>query len=155
YDKVQLAMGWAKKPADRPATTSGRFYPYKGLLLCKTCKFNITAYTKLKHLAKGSAAEYVFYTCTKKNKQVKCMEPQVSSLMLEQGIITELKQYEISAENGVECNEWLEFHYHDYVEKKNKYKPVWQRDLNAALNALAVLDEKLETGTINDDRYKL
>jgi site-specific DNA recombinase len=49
FNKVQLAMGWARKANDeRLATTSGRHYPYKGLLLCKTCKFNVTAYTKPK-----------------------------------------------------------------------------------------------------------
>lgn len=155
YDKVQLAMGWVKRPSNRPATTSGRFYLYKGLLLCKTCKFNITAYTKPKRLASGKDTEYVFYTCTKKNKKVKCKEPQLSALTLEQEIRTRLQEFEISEADGAECSRWLEIHYSDYIEKKNKYKPVWQRDLRAALKALSVLDDKLENGVIADDRYRL
>lgn len=69
YDEVQIAMGWAKKVI-RAATTSGRFYPYKGIPMCETCGCNVTAYTKVKTLATGETAEYVFYTCTKKSKLI-------------------------------------------------------------------------------------
>lgn len=149
-------MGWARKATARPATTSGRSYPYKGLLSCKTCSFiNITAYTKLKRLAKGQHTEYVFYTCTKKNKQLKCTEPQISSRTLEQEIKIKLKDYEITSADGLECNKWLEIHYRGHIVKKNKYRPIWQRDLDMALKALATLDQKLEDGVIADDRYKL
>lgn len=154
FDKVQHAMGWSRK-AHRPATTSGRFYPYKGLLLCETCKFNVTAYTKHKKLVKGASAEYVFYTCTKKNKRIKCDEPQISGGVLEQEIRTKLQEYELSKIDAVECARLLEVHYEAYINKKNSYMPVWQKELNASLKALAILDEKLEQGVIADERYKL
>lgn len=154
YDKVQVAMGWKKRSAIRPATTSGRQYTYKGLLLCQTCKFNITAYTKPKELASGRSAEYVFYTCTKKNKKIKCSEPQLSDKLLEAEVLARMKNYEISEADGKECLYWLDHHYSQFIKERTRYKPLWQKDLRQAKSALDVLDDKLESGTISDERYK-
>ncbi len=148
-------MGWVKrKDHARPASTSGRFYPYKGLLLCKTCKFNVTAYTKPKVLTRGNTAEYVFYTCTKKSLRIKCKEPQLSSSSIEQEIKTCMQDYEISEADGAEGLGWLEKHYNTYILTKNQYRPIWLEDQKKARKALDVLDEKLETGVIGDERYK-
>jgi hypothetical protein len=154
YDKVQVLMGWVNaKTIDSISTTRGRYYPYKSLLLCKTCKFNITAYTKPKTLASGQPAEYVFYTCTKKNKNLKCNEPQLSSILVEHEIKSRMKDYEITEEDGVVCNKWLERYYDDSLKKKNQYKPEWLRDRKIAKEALDTLDEKLEKHVISDERY--
>lgn len=45
FNKVQITMGWVNDPKLSPATTSGRDYPFKGLLQCGNCHFNVTAYT--------------------------------------------------------------------------------------------------------------
>jgi site-specific DNA recombinase len=156
FDKVQLAMGWVKSAGtDKAATTSGRHYTYKGLLLCKTCRFNVTAYTKPKKLSNGQRAEYVFYTCTKKNKKIKCDEPQLSGSLIEQEIKSRMQEYEISEADGIECNSWLERYFSDYINKKNKYTPELLRDKKEAQKALDTLDVKLERGIISDDRYKV
>lgn len=155
YDKVQVAMGWKKNSPPRPATTSGRYYPYKGLLLCQTCKFNITAYTKSKKLANGRETEYIFYTCTKKSKTIKCDEPQLSDKVLETEIMTNMKQYEITEADGKECAYWLDHHYAEFIRERNRYKPMWLKDLKLAQTSLNILDEKLENGTMTDERYKL
>jgi site-specific DNA recombinase len=154
YDKVQVAMGWKKRSAARPATTSGRHYTYKGLLLCQTCKFNITAYTKPKQLASGRSAEYVFYTCTKKNKKIKCKEPQLSDKLLETEVLANMQKYEITEADGKECSRWLDHHYKEFIKERTRYRPLWLQDLRQAKSALDVLDSKLESGTISDERYK-
>lgn len=155
YDKIQVAMGWIKPTNhEKPATTTGRYYPYKGFFLCNTCKFSVTAYTKPKKLASGKEAEYVFYTCTKKNKRVECKEPQLSSVILEQEIKARMQEYEITETDAVECHSWLEYHYESYIKKKNQYKTQWLKDRRTAQKALDTLDEKLETGVITDDRYR-
>jgi site-specific DNA recombinase len=155
YDKIQIGMGWVKRRKDhRPATTSGRYYPYKGLFLCSTCKFNITAYTKVKRLASGIESEYIFYTCTKKNKNIKCDEKQLSDSCLEQEIVDRLQEYEITEVDAAECYRWLDRHYNDYIKKHNQDRPKWLKDRQGALKALEVLDEKLETGVMTDERYK-
>ncbi len=155
YDKIQMAMGWVKqKDHEKVSTTAGRYYSYKGLFLCKTCKFNVTAYTKTKELASGKEAEYVFYTCTKKSKKIKCQEKQLPNEIFEQEIKARMQEYEITKADGVECNSWLNFHYNDYIKKQHKYKPQWLKDQREAQKALEVLDEKLEHGVMTDERYK-
>ncbi len=154
FEKVQVAMGWVKSTRTRPATTSGREYPYKGLLMCRTCKFNVTAYTKSKKLANGTSAEYVFYTCTKKSKRLKCTESQVSDNILIQEIRSKMSEFQINEEEALECRSWLKELYADHIKKKNQYRPVWLGDQQSARKTLDVLDEKLEAGTISDERYK-
>lgn len=155
FEKVQVAMGWKKASTRRPASTSGREYLYKGLLLCRTCKFNITAYTKPKKLASGQEVEYIFYTCTKKSKKVKCKEPQLSDKLLETEILINMQEYEISEADGKECSYWLDQHYSEFIKERTRYKPMWLKDLKQAQAALDTLDDKLESGTISDKRYKL
>jgi site-specific DNA recombinase len=155
YDKIQFAMGWAKpRKHEKPATTSGRYYPYKGILMCQTCRFNITAYPKVKELASGRTAEYVYYTCTKKNRKITCKERQVSDIELEQDIEARIREYEITEDDGHECKSWLERHYNDYIKKHDQHRPQWLKDKQRALKALEILDEKLETGVMSDERYK-
>lgn len=79
------------------------FLPYKILLLCDTCRFNITAHTKPKKLATGAAAEYVLYTCTKKSKQVDRKEPQASGKGIGAKIKDLLMEYELSEQDAAEC----------------------------------------------------
>ncbi len=153
YDKVQAVMGWARKRYV-PHTTAGRFYPYKGLLLCGTCKFNVTAYTKPKVLANGHRAYYEFYTCTKKSKVTKCLEPQISTKELEHSIKDKIGEFEIREEDGRDCISYLEELYADYTAKQQRYRTVWQRDNLTARKALDILDNKLEAGVISDERYK-
>jgi site-specific DNA recombinase len=154
YDKVQRVMGWSRK-RQVPKTTVGRFYPYKGILLCGTCSFNITAYTKPKTLASGKDAEYVFYTCTKKSKVIKCPEPQLSTADLELDIKSVLSEYEIAENDGVYCIELLENFYQDHVQNQNRHRSVWEKEKRDAKSAQDLLDDKLEHGVISDDRYTL
>ncbi|MGH7157354.1 MAG: recombinase family protein [Candidatus Saccharimonadales bacterium] len=153
YDKVQLMMGWARK-RNVPHTTAGRFYPFKGLVLCGTCSFNITAYTKPKTLSNGTKAYYEFYTCTKKSKAIKCLEPQISAKELEGAIKTEMSDYEISKADGIVCSQWLDNHFESYMKSQNRYREIWHKDNLEAKKALDTLDTKLETGVMSDERYQ-
>ncbi len=156
YEKTQLAMGWVKpRRRDRPATTNGRSYTYKGLLVCDNCRFNVTAYTKLKKLRSGDPAEYVFYTCTKKSKTIRCDEHQVSGKQLEDEIRARVSEFNISDDQAAEAYGWLEKFHNEYMLKKNQYRPIWIEDQQKAKRALDILDEKLEQGVISDERYKL
>ena len=153
FDRVQVAMGWRKK-TKRAATARGCFFPYKGVLMCKTCGFNITAYVKQKTLASGTFAEYTYYGCTKKNKTMLCKEPQVSDKPLTVEIKSKASEFEISESEGSLCIQYLEEMYEDHMKNRNRYIDVWNKDLKEAQSALDTLDEKLETGVITDERYK-
>jgi len=110
--------------------------------MCQTCRFNITAYPKVKELASGRVAEYVYYTCTKKNRKIVCKEQQVSDIELEQDIEARMREYEITEYDGNECRSWLERHYNDYIKKHDQHRPQWMRDKQKAQKALEILDEK-------------
>ena len=152
YDAVQRAMGWVRGPR-RTATTAGREYAYKGLMLCETCKFNITAYTKPKVLKSGANAEYIFYTCTKKNTHIECAEPQVSAQLIENSIISGLANHTISEHAGAECLKLVEAYHEDYISRQSSYLETWKHDLREAESKIDLLDEKLVNGTITDERY--
>lgn len=148
-------MGWVKGPSDKkPSTTSGRFYPFKGLLLCGACQFNLTAYTKPKTLAGGTMAEYQYYTCTKNNKKLVCKESQLGSMELKQEIKTSLSDYEITDAGAKECKAGIQRLFDSHIKKQNQYKPLWLLDQQNARTALDTLDEKLEVGNITDKRYR-
>jgi hypothetical protein len=48
---------------------------------------------------------------------------------------------------------WMQSAYKKILPT-TRYKPLWQKDLRQAKSALDVLDDKLESGTISDERYK-
>lgn len=152
YDKVQLAMGWVRK-SKGANSTSGRSYTYKGPLMCGGCGFNVTAYTKPKVLASGLEAEYVFYTCTKKNKIVDCHEPQLSEAELAVEVQQRAAEFEIDEKTAAKCKIMLHSLFDDYQGHQNRYIEVWQKEQTEAKKKLDTLDEKLEAGVMSDERY--
>ncbi len=154
YDKVQVAMGWRKQR--RNYSTKGAFYAYKGVPRCGTCGMNITAYTKPKVLATtGQMASYTFYVCTRKNRTIKCKEPQLSEHEFSDVIKDEMSNYEITETDGETCKLMVHQVYDDYIKSQDRYSDVWKHDLRQAEKALDVLDDKLEHGVISDERYQL
>lgn len=152
FDQVQVAMGWAH-PIKR-AHTAKRNYPYKGVLTCEHCGFNITAYTKAKKLASGGTGEYVYYVCTHKSRKVTCRESQVVAKDIDAEIVTNLKHYELTQEESNKCLEYVEQFFEERVSQRNQYKATWERDFRVASEKIAVLDEALESRAISLDKYK-
>jgi site-specific DNA recombinase len=152
FNKVQQAMGWAGKHHSANST-SGRSYTYKGPLVCGGCGFNVTAYTKPKTLASGLEAEYVFYTCTKKNKTKVCEEPQLAEDKLATEVRAEVSNFEIDEAVATNCKAMLHNLFNDYQSQQNRYISVWEHDKSKAQKALDVLDTKLEAGVMTDERY--
>ena len=154
FNKVQDAMGWAnnRKVAH---STSGRFYPYKGPMTCGTCSFNVTAYTKRKVLASGITEDYIFYTCSKKSKAIKCKDPQISNAEIEAEILARASDFEIDTETAKVCKGLVHNLFDDYKTQQNRYMEVWKQDQKEAKKALDLLDSKLEKGVMSDERYVL
>ena len=68
-------------------------------------------------------------------------------------IKAEVSDYEISGETAEQCKAMLHNLFDDYQTHQNRYIEVWQHDQQQAKKALNVLDQKLETGVITDERY--
>src|SRR5690606_16449002 len=65
-----------------------------------------------------------------------------------------MQKYEITEADAKECSYWLDQHYSEFIKERSRYKTLWLKDLRQAKSALDVLDDKLESGTISDERYK-
>ncbi len=74
FDQVQATLAKRGKPQ------KGKTEPqiFCGLLRCGSCNMAVTAEHKIKHQKNGNVHEYVYYRCTKKRKDMKCLEPAVS-----------------------------------------------------------------------------
>jgi hypothetical protein len=65
-----------------------------------------------------------------------------------------MSDYEISESDALECKDWVYKLYKSYITDEDRSKVDWQHNLTEAEKALDVLDEKLESGTMGDDRYR-
>jgi hypothetical protein len=73
FDEVQTVL------LQRGKTKKGKTMPqiFCGLLSCDSCDLMVTAEHKVKHQKNGNVHEYVYYRCTKKHKNIKCLDPAV------------------------------------------------------------------------------
>ena len=156
FERVQVAMGWAKPVQEpRPTDTSGRPYLVKGMMRCGTCGCNITAYTKLKKVATtGEFREYVYVKCTHKSHALQCRESQMPEAELVRQIQQRLSAMEIREEDAHGCLAPLQALYRTYISNGDMHLDQWRTAAGAARRALDMLDEKLEAGVISDARYK-
>ncbi len=74
FDQVQATLARCGRPQ------KGKTEPqiFCGLLACGNCGLAVTAEHKIKRQKNGNVHEYVYYRCTKKRKDMKCLEPAVT-----------------------------------------------------------------------------
>jgi len=153
WKHVQSGMGWHVKPIIRNST-SGQFYPFKGPLVCGTCGHNITAYTKRKKLRKtGETVDYVFYTCTKKSKHIKCKEQQISQDELQKQISKELSRIRISKKDAKACFDMLRKYHKEITDNRNSMRETWDKDRKEARIKMDSLLEMRMNNEINADQF--
>ncbi len=89
FDEVQAVLLERGKPQ------KGKTMPqvFCGLLSCGSCGLMVTAEHKVKHQKNGNTHEYVYYRCTKKRKNMKCLEPAVTEPQLTEQISNLLTEY--------------------------------------------------------------
>ncbi len=89
FDSVQATIKQRGKP-QKGKTTPQIFC---GLLSCGSCGLSVTAEHKFKHQKNGNTHEYVYYRCTKKRKDIKCLEPAVTQKDLAEQLSSLLAEY--------------------------------------------------------------
>ena len=72
FDQAQEMLKLRGKPDRKPKNDP---QPFCGLISCASCGMMITGEYKVKRQQNGNIHEYIYYHCTKKNKNVKCEEP--------------------------------------------------------------------------------
>ena len=90
FDKVQTVLAERGRP--RKANHS-ELKIYCGLLRCYSCGLMITAEKRIKHQKNGNRHEYVYYHCTKKRKDMKCLEAAVREKALDESLTDLLQEY--------------------------------------------------------------
>ena len=90
FDKVQAVLAERGRPRK---TDHSEPKVYCGLLRCYSCGLMITAEKRIKHQKNGNRHEYIYYHCTKKRKDMKCLDPAVREEALDESLTGLLQEY--------------------------------------------------------------
>ena len=91
FDDVQATLARRGRP-QKGATEPQIFC---GLLRCGSCELAVTAEHKFKHQKNGNVHEYVYYRCTKKHKDLRCLESALTEKDLASQLSSLLADYAI------------------------------------------------------------
>ena len=92
YDKVQILLGREGKP--RPKTHE---FSFTGMIKCGECGCYVTAEEKVKVIkTTGDIAKYIYYRCSRKNKNHKCQQPVITLGDFEKQVGEEISKFTIS-----------------------------------------------------------
>jgi len=157
FDEAQEMLKFRGQPERKP---QNKPQPFCGLISCDSCGMMITGEYKVKKQKNGNVHEYVYYHCTKKNKNIKCPEPcirekeldrQLSSLIQKVSLPKDwaeeldrlaLQDHKTSAQSLTAC----------VKEKEIKLNVISQR-LERLLNAY--LDQDIEREIYREQKGKL
>ena len=150
FDVIQKMLGKYGKPVSR-----GNIFDLTGLLRCERCGSAITASKKIKHYkTTGNTATYIYYHCTRKNKNVRCN----ASPITEDALVKQIDKLLASVKPDTEFIKWAKkwlalIHNNQSVEQESILKSQ-QKALESTENRLnRLLDMKLND-LIDDAVYK-
>ncbi len=103
FDDVQATL--AKRGRPQKGKTTPQIFC--GLLACGSCGLSITAEHKIKHQKNGNIHEYVYYRCTKKRKDMKCLESAVRQEELTDQLCKLLTKYTLPMTWAMKLEEML------------------------------------------------
>ena len=90
FDNVQAVLAVRGRPRKNKQNNPKVFC---GLLHCGSCNLMITGEKRTKHQKNGNIHEYIYYHCTKKRKDMKCLEPHVRQEELDEQLTELLNGY--------------------------------------------------------------
>ncbi len=90
FDKVQAVLEVRGRPRK---TKHNNPKVFCGLLRCGSCGLMITGETRTKHQKNGNTHKYIYYHCTKKRKDMKCLEPHIRQEELDSQLSSLLNEY--------------------------------------------------------------
>jgi site-specific DNA recombinase len=90
FDEVQKVLAIRGRPRKQKSIHPKVFC---GLLRCGSCNLMVTGEKRIKHQKNGNVHEYVYYHCTKKRKDMKCLEPHIREEELDSQLLNMLSEY--------------------------------------------------------------
>ncbi len=92
FDKAQAVLAVRGRPRK---TKHNNPKVFCGLLRCGSCGLMITGETRTKHQKNGNIHYYTYYHCTKKRKDMKCLEPHIRQEELDNQLSALLNEYTV------------------------------------------------------------
>lgn len=146
FNRIQKLL-WTKG-RQRPMK---REYSFTGLIKCWECWCMITAEDKFKYIeSTNKTHHYIYYHCTKRNKNHKCKQKVITVQKLETQIIDILKSVEILPEFRDWALDIIKRDYHKELEQRELIYGNLQKELKkqeTKLNNLTdlLLEERIDT----------
>ena len=136
-----------------------RNFALTGLIKCGECQRSITAEEHSKHYKNGISQTFIYYRCTKKNKNIKCSQPYISSIKLEEQLLDIFSKLELEPEFKDWAYEVLGRESsipHNSVEDSYKALHVAIDGVNKRLNnllALKISPDNSDGDLLSDEEY--
>lgn len=149
FDIVQRMLGKNGKPIAK-----SHEFDLTGLITCKVCGCAITASKKVKYYPRtGNRAVYVYYHCTKKNKEIKCDAIPITEKDLFLQIYEELMQVRPEQEFITWAKKWMSvLHQHESSSNEDVLKSQ-QKALELKENSLNRLLDLRINDSITEEEY--
>jgi len=101
FDKAQEILKQRGRPHHKQKNEP---QPFCGLLSCASCGMMITGEYKVKKQQNGNVHEYIYYHCTKKNKNVKCEESCIRQEELNRQLSSLIQKVSLPKDWAAELN---------------------------------------------------
>ena len=143
FDEVQTTL--AKRGRPQKGKTEPQIFC--GLLSCGNCGLSVTAEHKVKRQKNGNVHEYVYYRCTKKRKDMKCLEPAVTEKDLSEQLSVLLNTYSIPKSWAEQLEKMLA----DDEKKAEQSSSVFVANAQTRLASLQSKLQRLLDGYLDQD----
>jgi len=157
FDEAQEMLKFRGQPERKPQNEP---QPYCGLISCASCGMMITGEYKVKKQKNGNVHEYIYYHCTKKNKNIKCFEPCIREQELDRQLSSLIQKVSLPKDWAEELLRMANDDHKNSAqsltacvkEKKIKLNVISQR-LERLLNGY--LDQDIEKEIYREQKSKL
>ena len=143
FDDVQATLTKRGRPQKGKTTPQ----VFCGLLSCGNCGLSVTAEHKVKHQKNGNVHEYVYYRCTKKRKDIKCLEPAVTETDLMKQLSSLLDSYAMPKNWAIELDKMLA----NDEKKAEQISGVFIANAQTRINNLQSKLQRLLDGYLDQD----
>ena len=150
FEQVQVLLGKKNKP--KPQIHE---FAFTGTVRCGTCDCLVTAEKKIKHIkATGKLAEYTYYRCTHRKREIECHEPPITLGELEKQISKKILGFTVDPEFRDFAIAKIQRENNTEIEARNKIREMTQATYNETQNQLDSLTRMRYRELIDDETFK-
>ncbi len=144
FDKAQSVLANRSKPRK---IKRERIFPFTGLIKCSYCGMGISAQVQIKRYKTSPKRKYIYYSCTKKHKQIKCNGFYIRQPDLDQQLSNLIRSVALSKKDG----QWMLDKIYKELQAKTDYFKKFVEDLKTKVLKLEQQLERLLKLYMNND----